>query len=213
MTHLGERVSDLVDGRLSPQALDRAHGHLARCPGCRDAVVAERLIKARLSTAAEPQLEGDLLGRLISMGGPAGPLPPTRGHVPGSPRPRTVPIGGAAGSVGVGRRSDGSLRPRGVPAGAAPRGRRFGGRSPRRGSRHVLTAAVMGALGAVGAGVAVLSSASPVSPATVVPVMGSFVVRQAATNGGITLLDLPASWQLTRQHTQTNPRQNGSPRR
>lgn len=90
MTHLGDRVSALVDGQLPLDAVERAHAHLAHCRGCRDAVEAERLMKGRLSCLPAPEPASDLVGRLLAMGGPAGPLPPRPGHVPGSPRPAPV---------------------------------------------------------------------------------------------------------------------------
>lgn len=90
MSHLGDRVSSLVDGQLPMEAVERAHSHLANCRDCRDAVEAERLMKARLSCLPAPEPAADLVGRLLTMGGPSGPLPPRPGHVPGSPRP--VPV-------------------------------------------------------------------------------------------------------------------------
>ncbi|MDQ1290101.1 MAG: hypothetical protein QG622_3667 [Actinomycetota bacterium] len=70
MTHLGERVSALVDGQLPIDALERAHSHLARCRECRDAVEAERLMKVRLSCLPEPGPEAGFLGRLVAIGAP-----------------------------------------------------------------------------------------------------------------------------------------------
>jgi hypothetical protein len=90
VTHLGERVSALVDGQLPVDAIERAHAHLANCRDCRDAVEAERLMKARLSCLPAPGPGADLVARLLAMGGPAGPLPPRPGHVPGTPRPEPV---------------------------------------------------------------------------------------------------------------------------
>ncbi len=92
MTHLGERISDLVDGQLPAEAAERAYAHLASCYGCRDQVEAERLMKARLAALALPSPRDDLVQRLLAMGGPAGPVPPRQGHVPGTARPRTVPV-------------------------------------------------------------------------------------------------------------------------
>jgi hypothetical protein len=92
VTHLGDRVSALVDGQLPVEAAERAHAHLASCRACRDAVEVERALKSRLVALGEPTLPGDLLARLVSLGGPDGPLPPRAGHVPGSPRPVPVPL-------------------------------------------------------------------------------------------------------------------------
>jgi len=101
VTHLGERVSDLVDGQLPPEAAERAFAHLASCQGCRDQVEAERLMKARLAALALPTPREDLVQKLLAMGGPAGPVPPRAGHVPGSARPSTVPVEVGADLIGA----------------------------------------------------------------------------------------------------------------
>lgn len=187
MSHLGERVSGLVDGQLSPADTERAMAHLAGCRPCRDAVETERLMKARLACLAGPGPSGDLVGRLLAMGGPSGPMPPRPGYVPGSPRPqpvslsRPVPVPGrpvtaarlavrpAAGRVALrtGRaagRAVGAVRAATVarpvparPVGSRPAGRPTGLAVP----RARLAGAVLGALGVVGAGVGGLVLAAP----------------------------------------------------
>ncbi|HET9657053.1 MAG TPA: zf-HC2 domain-containing protein, partial [Kineosporiaceae bacterium] len=92
MAHLGERVTALVDGRLAPDAVQRAHLHLAGCRDCREAFEAERLMKARLAALEGPRPGDDLMWRLLTMGGPNGPLPPRNGHVPGTPRPQPATL-------------------------------------------------------------------------------------------------------------------------
>ena len=91
MSHLGDRVTDLVDGRLSPDAAERAVAHLAGCPDCRAEVAAERAVRNRLATAAAPAPPDGLVDRLVRLGGPAGPLPPRADRVPGTPAPAPVP--------------------------------------------------------------------------------------------------------------------------
>jgi hypothetical protein len=86
VTHLGDRASALVDGQLSMEGTERAHQHLAHCRECRDAVESERLMKARLAGMFGPAPDEQLMGRLLALGGPAGPLPPREARVPGSPR-------------------------------------------------------------------------------------------------------------------------------
>jgi len=54
VTHLGERVSALLDGQLSVEATERAMMHLAGCRDCRGAVEFERLTKARLVCLSGP---------------------------------------------------------------------------------------------------------------------------------------------------------------
>lgn len=95
MTHLEERVTALVDGRLTPDATERALVHLAECARCRVAVAAERATRRALREAPDPAPSSELLSRLLAMGGPAGPLAPRPGHVPGAPRPVPLPPPGA----------------------------------------------------------------------------------------------------------------------
>jgi anti-sigma factor RsiW len=90
VTHLGDRAAAFVDGQLTPESAERATAHLAACRPCRDLVELERLTKARLSALCGPEPGADLVGRLLAMGGPAGPVPPRPGYVPGTPRPQPV---------------------------------------------------------------------------------------------------------------------------
>ena len=160
MSHLGDRAAAFVDGQLTPESAERAAAHLASCRPCRDLVELERLTKVRLATLAGPAPSADLVGRLLAMGGPAGPLPPRPGHVPGTPRPAPVPVRPAA-PAGVTRRarSEVSTRPSGRPV-------LIGGRRSR------LAVAVAGALSVVGVGVAgvgVAGIGAGVGSRTVVP--------------------------------------------
>ncbi len=170
MSHLGERVTALVDGRLSPDAEQRAYLHAAGCRPCRDAIEAERLLTLRLASLFGPEPGADLVGRLMALGGPAGPLPPRTGRVPGSPRgplarldPTTVPsrvtaagpaapwsiTDGSPASPRPGRRSDPLTRPAGrAAAPAGPARGRAGGRS----GVSSRVAALIGAVGIVSAG-------------------------------------------------------------
>ena len=100
MSHLGDRAGALVDGQLGAAESERAHAHLAQCRPCRDEVAAVQAVKALVSALDGPAPGADLVGRLLSLGGPQGPLPPRPGHVPGSRRPRPVPVGAAATARG-----------------------------------------------------------------------------------------------------------------
>jgi hypothetical protein len=94
MSHLGERITTLVDGQLGVDAAERALMHIAGCTECRDAVELERLTKQRLASLGVPPASCDLIQRLARMAGPSGPLPPRPGHVPGSPRPQLTSASG-----------------------------------------------------------------------------------------------------------------------
>ncbi|GAB2687677.1 zf-HC2 domain-containing protein [Thalassiella azotivora] len=93
MSHLGARVTALLDGELSPDAAARAHAHAAACPPCLRALETERAVRTTLATARDPEVPTELVERLVALGGPAGPLPPRPGHVPGAPRPPFAVIG------------------------------------------------------------------------------------------------------------------------
>jgi anti-sigma factor RsiW len=93
MSHLGDRLSALVDGELDGAELDRAHAHLAGCERCRAEAAELRTLKQKLRglTAGAPA-EADMTRRLIALTGPGGPLPPQRRRMRLAPGPR--PPGG-----------------------------------------------------------------------------------------------------------------------
>lgn len=200
MTHLGERITPLVDGQLPADAAERASIHLAACRPCRDAVAAERLMKSRLATLGSPQPGEDLVRRLLHLAGPEGPLPPRVGHVPGTPRPR--PISGPSRSTrpvsGPPLARTGSRR----PAVAAGVSRAVAGHRPgasgrlSRVSRVRVTAAVVGAMCLVGAGVAsgVVSAGAAGQP-NVVPPVDTLVVQHSTSTGSLTFGDQNAEWE------------------
>lgn len=108
MTHLGQRLSALIDGELDGSERERVLWHMARCDSCRDEVAALRMVKRRLQDAADAAsgAGAGLTGRLIGLsalaslqrreddhqpppdpapGRPVGGLP---GRGPGSPEQR-----------------------------------------------------------------------------------------------------------------------------
>jgi Putative zinc-finger len=111
MSHLGTRVTALVDGELSPDAAARAHAHAAECAECRAAVEAERGTRWALQSTAGPAVPQGLTAALLTMGGPSGPLPPRPGHLPGTPRPEALSLprrpAGRSGVAGPGRTTTG----------------------------------------------------------------------------------------------------------
>jgi hypothetical protein len=127
----------------------------------------ERLMKARLAFLDEPRPTDDLVNRLLALGGPSGPLPSRPGHVPGSPRPKPVPLSRPVPSRPVVRLRERAVRAAGAPGrpGIARPGPGHPGGGSRRG-RIRLAGAVLGALGVVGAGVGGLVLAAPSVSAT-----------------------------------------------
>jgi anti-sigma factor RsiW len=80
MSHLGDRLSALVDGELDGAERDRAHAHLASCEQCRTEAAELRVLKQRLSSLMTgAPAEAAMVSRLIAMTGPGGPMPPQRG--------------------------------------------------------------------------------------------------------------------------------------
>ncbi|MCG5216681.1 anti-sigma factor [Streptosporangium sp. KLBMP 9127] len=76
MSHLGERVSALVDGELNHGERERALAHLTFCADCRAEVDSVRALKNRLRSLEGPAMPADLSMSLLRMSEPGGPLPP-----------------------------------------------------------------------------------------------------------------------------------------
>jgi hypothetical protein len=143
VTHLGERTTPLVDGRLAPDAVNRAAAHAATCPACRTALAGEQRVRALLRADPGPQPSAELVARLLALGGPAGPLRPRPGHVPGTPRPAPLP---PPGRLALGA---GPWEPAAPAAGCGPRGRQDGtrpSRARRRSRRARVASVAVGAL-------------------------------------------------------------------
>jgi anti-sigma factor RsiW len=79
MSHLGDRLSALIDGELDGAERDRAYAHLAGCEQCRTEAAELRALKQKLSTLLSgAPAEAAMTRRLIAMTGPGGPIPPRR---------------------------------------------------------------------------------------------------------------------------------------
>jgi hypothetical protein len=109
MSHLGSRVSALLDGRLAPEEEERCWDHVHSCHSCRDLVEQEGWVKTQLAQLSfgPGQPSGDfksaLIGRCAAMqsGSPHGLVAQ---HLPTSrhrPRRGLVVIGGGAASACV----------------------------------------------------------------------------------------------------------------
>jgi anti-sigma factor RsiW len=215
MSHLGDRVSPLVDGQLDADAAERALIHITGCAECHDAVEIERLTKRRLATLGVPLPGNDFMHRLLEMSGPCGPMPPRPGHVPGNPRPQfTSASGGSAlGGNQVSAGLAGGLlitepgRAGGTGVGLRPPGRRGSSRPSLarpastsrlvrvgRSSRTRMAAAMVGAVCLVGAGVAGGVANGGVVDQRVVPPVDSFVLEHSATTGTLPFNDQTVLW-------------------
>jgi anti-sigma factor RsiW len=69
VTHLGQRLSALIDGELDGSERERVLLHMTRCDSCRDEVAALRMLKRRMSAFGEggSSAGAGLTGRLIGL--------------------------------------------------------------------------------------------------------------------------------------------------
>lgn len=118
MSHLGERLSALIDGELGHAERDRVLVHLAGCEECRAEADALRRVKRRVSGLSDAPPGERLLHQLKALAEPGDPLPPQALRLPGhARRPRTVrPVDNRPRRAATGRRV---VRGRYLIAGAA----------------------------------------------------------------------------------------------
>ena len=167
MTHLGVRLTALIDGELDHDERERALCHLASCEQCRDEADALRGLKRRLGALADPGPSDRLLRGLRAMGEPGGPVPPPVPRMPGeSRRPAVARPRDTRPSGGPSRRSSARRR--------MPRG------------RYLLAGAAT--LAVLGIGSAAFAAGSePRSLPRVTPSVEQFAVEHALTSGDIPL--------------------------
>ncbi len=67
MSHLGQRLSALIDGELDGAERDRVLVHLAKCESCRGEVLALRTLKRRMSALGGAAADGALTRRLMGL--------------------------------------------------------------------------------------------------------------------------------------------------
>ena len=164
MTHLGDRISALIDGELTGAELDRANAHLAACERCRVEAADIRQLKRSLRALFEVECDDELTRRLLGEAGPGGPVPSRQDRREQYRRDR-----------GKGPRDK---RPRG-------RGRRDDEDAPRSRARYVVWSAV--SLFVVGIGAAAFSmGGSAGAPAPkITPQLEMFSVEHAIVSGTV----------------------------
>jgi anti-sigma factor RsiW len=103
MSHLGDRLSALVDGELDGAERDRAHAHLASCEPCRAEAAELRALKQTLHTLiSDAPAEAAMTRRLVALTGPGGPMPLRHGRLRAvSGRRRTLMLGTVTLVVGL----------------------------------------------------------------------------------------------------------------
>jgi anti-sigma factor RsiW len=67
LTHLGQRLSALIDGELDGSERERVLLHMAKCGSCRDEVAALRMLKRRMNELGEAAAGAGLTGRLMRL--------------------------------------------------------------------------------------------------------------------------------------------------
>jgi anti-sigma factor RsiW len=72
MSHLGHRLSALIDGELDDYERDRVLVHLAGCDPCREDAVALRTLKRRMNALGEAAADTALTHRLMGLAQPSG---------------------------------------------------------------------------------------------------------------------------------------------
>ena len=100
MSHLGRRLSALVDGELGDTERDQALVHLVGCDECRAEVAALRTLKRRISGLGETPADSELTRRLIALAAPALGVGAAAGR--GRGHTRYVVAGAVALAVGLG---------------------------------------------------------------------------------------------------------------
>jgi anti-sigma factor RsiW len=90
VSHLGHRLSALIDGELDGDERDRVLVHLARCEPCRGEAVALRTLKRRMNALGEAAADSALTLRLMGLA--------RSGQLPQGPWP-ALPSPGSQGSA------------------------------------------------------------------------------------------------------------------
>lgn len=167
MTHLGSRISALVDGQLSVLETERALAHVAGCRRCADDLAAARRARDVLASAVDPvEPAPDLTARLLSLAPEPERRPAPRDPFAG---PRTEDLAHAFSL----RSSNGLLGLRGQ--GTALRGEVTG----RRSASRLVVGAVAG-LGLAASGLFALGARPAVVP-TDHPAVALGLLGQAAS--------------------------------
>jgi anti-sigma factor RsiW len=202
MSHLGRRLSALIDGELSDSERDQAHAHLVGCDECRAEAAALRTLKRRVRGLGETPADGALTRRLIALGG----LPesaPSRSRPPGASRDRaarTVFPGAAARQRGWDGLpdwlADGSAHQDASPLAAPPLGGGHAAAGRARGhTRYVVAGAVAALAVSLGAASFAAGGGGHSPGPTVSPEVDVYMMQHAVTAGSIPMV--PPDGQLT----------------
>jgi anti-sigma factor RsiW len=90
VSHLGQRLSALIDGELDGSERDRVLAHLARCEPCQGEAAALRTLKRRMSSLGEAAADSAFTRRLIGLA-QSGSLLPAGSAWPAAAATATAP--------------------------------------------------------------------------------------------------------------------------
>ena len=177
MSHLGARLSALVDGELGHDERDRVLAHLAHCAGCRDEASALRRLKQRIRDLDDEAAGAELARRLVALAEPGEPMTPRERPIPGTVQPRPVM--------------------RMYPDPPAPFGRPWkpDGARPRHRRAPYVVAGVFSVLVAGIGGASFLAGGGEPGPGPhVTPPAGMFTVEHSVTTGEVPFTDPTATY-------------------
>jgi len=209
MSHLGHRLSALVDGELDDAERDQAHAHLVGCDDCRAEAAALRALKRRVGSLGETPADGALTRRLIALEGLVPLDDHTRPRRPGGTRARAAFA--AFSGAGPGPQPPVWDDVPGWPGDPAPTsaGSALAPHAAGRGRGHTryFVAGAVAAL-AVGFGAASFAAGGgePLRGPVVTPEVDVYNAQHAATTGELPLFSPWAGRQVT-----TAPRQTALP--
>jgi hypothetical protein len=204
MSHLGRRLSALVDGELGDTERDQAHAHLVSCEECREEAAALRALKRRVRGLGEAPADSALTRRLMELEA----LPDVdepRSRLPGATRARAALSAFSGATTGAGPAFDGfpvALPAAAAGAVAAPAGALAASRG-RLHTRYLVAGAVAAlAVGLGGAAFAAGGIDQHAPGPTVTPEVDSFNMQHAATFGESPSLQLLTGAQVRQAQTR-----------
>ncbi len=190
MSHLGDRLSALVDGELGHDERDRLLVHLAACKECRTEAAALRALKRRVGALEDPAIDATLLARLLMFAEPGEPVPDRRRALRGALRPALLMYPDAQPS---GRRPRGTRR---SVNWRADGGQAEGGRAPlrpgwsagrpsRRRANYVIASVVSFVVVGVGGLSFVVGGGEGAPGPHITPPVEMFTVEHSVTTGEV----------------------------
>jgi hypothetical protein len=211
MSHLGRRLSALIDGELGDAERDQALGHLVSCEACRAEAAALRTLKRRVHGLGEAPADSALTRRLIALEGLSEAAPPPS-RIPGAARARAALSAFSGAGAGAQPGWDGfpatmTVSPLAASADtgvvsplAASRGRLH--------TRYLVAGAVAAlAVGLSAASFAAGGTEQHIPGPMITPEVDSFNIQHAATFGQLPAFPTPTASPVQQSPVQQRPLQ------